>query len=446
MSSQQLPIFCYQSPGFKKRLRRRYMIERCFHLCGLIAIGLSLTMLGILLISITLKGYTAFQQAKVKLPITFDVAIIDRDHTQDPEIYAQADYKALMYQALDVIFPQVQERDDKRQLYRLLSVWASFPLKERVLNTPEVIGTTEEIWFLLDDDVDQFLKGYGSCGVSFQERRTGQTCSIPESQRRLSDTQIGWIDTLLSNGRIDLSFNMSFFTGGDSREPEQAGILGSLVGSFFTLLVCLLGSLPIGVASAIYLEEFAPKNAITKMIEVITANLMAVPSIVFGLLGLAIFINFFSLPRSVPLVGGLVLALMTLPMIIIVTRSALRAVPLSIRDAALGLGASTQQMVFHHVLPLSSPGILTGSIIGMAQALGETAPLLMIGMVAFIVDIPYSFLEPSTTLPVQIYIWSDSPERGFVERTAGAIMVLLAFMMMMNGLAIYLRHKFERRW
>jgi phosphate transport system permease protein len=252
--------------------------------------------------------------------------------------------------------------------------------------------------------------------------------------------------SMQDQGLIESRFNTTFFTAGDSREPEQSGILSALKGSFYMLIVTLLLSFPIGVASAIYLEEFAPQNRWTDFIEVNINNLAAVPSIVFGLLGLAVFINFFTLPRSAPLVGGLVLTLMTLPTIIISGRAALKSVPPSIREAALGIGASRVQTVFYHVLPLALPGMLTGTIIGMAQALGESAPLLMIGMVAFIVDVPQGFTDPSTALPVQIYLWADSPERAFVERTSAAIMVLLAFLITMNALAVLLRKRFERRW
>ena len=285
----------------------------------------------------------------------------------------------------------------------------------------------------MDDDVDMLVKS--------QIDRT-----VGEADRRLKDFQIAWIDKLIADGRLEKRFNKQFFASGDSREPELAGIRGALMGSLFTLLVTAVLSLPVGVASAIYLEEFAPSNRWTDIIEVNINNLAAVPSIVFGLLGLAVFINFFGLPRSSPLVGGLVLTLMTLPVIIIAGRSALKSVPPSIREAALGIGASQMQTVFHHVLPLAMPGMLTGAIIGMARALGESAPLLMIGMVAFIVDVPGSLTEPSTVLPVQIYLWADSSERGFVERTSAAILVLLAFLITMNGLAIYLRKRYERRW
>jgi phosphate transport system permease protein len=302
-----------------------------------------------------------------------------------------------------------------------------------VLHDPAVIGRTVPVRVPVDDEIDMLLKGVF--------RR-----DVPEAERRITDRQIGWIDALSAEGRVERRFNTAFLTAGDSREPELAGIRGALMGSFWVLAVTLALSFPIGVAAAVYLEEFAPRNRWTDIIEVNINNLAAVPSIVFGLLGLAVFLNTFGLPRSAPVVGGLVLSLMTLPTIIIASRSALKAVPPSIREAALGVGASRMQMVVHHVLPLALPGMLTGAIIGMARALGESAPLLMIGMVAFIVDVPNGFTDPATVLPVQIYLWSDSPERAFVERTSAAIMVLLAFLVVMNAGAIILRKKFERRW
>jgi phosphate transport system permease protein len=298
---------------------------------------------------------------------------------------------------------------------------------------PSVIGQTREVWLIADDEVDQFAKGFTNRDV-------------PETDRRLNDKALGFLDRLESQHRIQLQWNRVFFTSGDSREPELAGIHGALMGSAYLMLVTLVLCVPTGVAAAVYLEEFAPKNRTTDLIEVNVNNLAAVPSIVFGLLGLAVFLNTFDLPRSSPLVGGLTLALLVLPTIVVATRAALRAVPPSIRQAALGVGASQLQMAAHHVLPLALPGILTGTIIGMAHALGETAPLLMIGMKAFIVDIPTSPLSPAAALPVQIYIWADSPERAFAERTSAAIMVLLAFLVVMNGLAIYFRRKFERKW
>jgi phosphate transport system permease protein len=306
-------------------------------------------------------------------------------------------------------------------------------MRDLVLKEPGVIGKNLDIWVPADDDVDMLYKGHIDRNV-------------PEEERRLSDKQLAWLDRLSADGRVDKKFNRTFFSAGDSREPELAGIWGAVVGSFLTLAVTLMLSFPIGVAAAVYLEEFAPKNRWTDLIEVNINNLAAVPSIVFGLLGLAVFLNFFGLPRSAPVVGGLVLTLMTLPTIIIASRSALTSVPPSIREAALGVGASKMQMVAHHVLPLAMPGMLTGTIIGMARALGETAPLLMIGMVAFIVDIPNGFTDPSTALPVQIFLWADSPERAFVEKTSAAIMVLLAFLIVMNAAAVILRKRFERRW
>jgi phosphate transport system permease protein len=296
-----------------------------------------------------------------------------------------------------------------------------------------LVGRREKVEVLASDRLDQLLKGR-------IER------NVPESDRPLTDAQLAWADALEADGVLALRFNTGFFTQGDSREPEQAGVRGALMGSVYTLLVTLGLSFPIGVAAAVYLEEFARRNRWTDLIEVNINNLAAVPSIVFGLLGLALFLNFFGMPRSAPLVGGLVLTLLTLPTIIIASRAALKAVPPSIREAALGMGASRIQMVQHHVLPLAMPGMLTGTIIGMARALGETAPLLMIGMVAFIVDVPGGFTDPATVLPVQVFLWADSAERAFLERTSAAIIVLLAFLALMNAAAVILRNRFERRW
>ena len=339
----------------------------------------------------------------------------------------------LLISFIAIMFPDVNGRKAKRALYRIVSSGAGFMLRERVLADPGLIGRTERIWVPADDDIDMLVKGHIDRNA-------------PESERRVKDVQIAWVTALEEAGRIEKRFNTTFFTAGDSREPELAGIRGAAVGSFYTLLVTLVLSFPIGVAAAVYLEEFAPTNRLTDIIEVNINNLAAVPSIIFGLLGLAVFINFFGLPRSAPLVGGLVLTLMTLPTIIIASRAALKSVPPSIREAALGMGASKMQTITHHVLPLAMPGMLTGTIIGMAQALGESAPLLMIGMVAFIVDVPGGPLDPSTVLPVQIFLWADSPERAFVERTSAAIMVLLAFLITMNAIAVVLRRRFERRW
>ena len=359
----------------------------------------------------------------VVLPVAFD----------ESDILNSTDYQALINRQIYGLFPDADSRSERQDLRSMISPGGGFELRRLVRATPSLIGQTLSLTLPVSDEIDQLRKG-------------AIDRTLPPERRPLTDQQLGWYDEIDSREMLTTVFNANFFTAGDSRYPELAGIWGAVVGSAYTLFVCLLLAFPIGVAAAVYLEEFAPKNRITDLIEVNINNLAAVPSIVFGLLGLAVFIQFFGLPRSAPLVGGMVLALMTLPTIIIAARAALKAVPPSIREAALGMGASRLQVVSHHVLPLAMPGILTGTIIGMAQALGETAPLLMIGMVAFITSAPDTLTSPSTVLPVQIYIWSDSPERGFAAKTSAAIMVLLAFLIVMNGLAIWLRKKFERRW
>ena len=593
----------------KQSLPKRYRSESIFKAFGMAAIIIGMAFVVILFVNIIGKGYPAFLQSYIKLPVYFDAQVIDPDGDRDPDKMARADYQGLIKKTLRETFPEVSGRRDKLALYKLISQGAGFELQDMVLDNPDIIGTTQEIWLLADDEIDVFLKGkvtkldefelegrpvasdvsgeveITTDGPAFtpvlermqelferekrraerelgrarekhddleqdlvenrdllaeaerydyparierlkeiiknnqgqisdeeyiirvlEERIAGYRKSLegtsaaevdippdaasyllelqgglvritalgrnsargnvlntldpasdsqnlklviletPESERRVTDRTIGWVRQLQEKDVVDKKFNTIFFTHGDSREPEQSGIAGALAGSFFTLIVTLLLSFPIGVGAAIYLEEFAPKNKWTDLIEVNINNLAAVPSIVFGLLGLAVFINYFGLPRSAPLVGGLVLTLMTLPTIIIASRAALKSVPPSIREAALGMGASRMQAMFHHILPLALPGMLTGTIIGMAQALGETAPLLMIGMVAFIVDIPQGFTDNATVLPVQIYLWADSPERAFVERTSAAIMVLLGFLITMNALAVLLRKKFERKW
>lgn len=416
-----------------KSLKRRYAAERRFKAFGLIAVCTAMSFLAILLISIVGNGYTAFQQTKVQIEIAFDETVISPNGKTDSKTLASADYNGLIKASLRKAFPNVKKRRDKKLLYRIISGGAPYELYNMVLDDPGIIGTTQKVWLTASADIDILIKG--------QIDR-----SVPESDRRVQDIEIAWIDTLIEQNAIKKAFNTRLFTAGDSRDPEQAGIWGAVVGSFFTLIVTLTISFPLGVMAAVYLEEFAPQNKLTDLIEVNINNLAAVPSIVFGLLGLAVFLNFFGLPRSAPVVGGMVFSLMTLPTIIIASRAALKAVPPSIREAALGVGASKVQAVTDHVLPLAMPGMLTGTIIGMAQALGETAPLLMIGMVAFIVDVPSGPLDPATVLPVQVYLWADSPERAFVERTSAAIMVLLGFLVCMNLVAILLRKKFERRW
>lgn len=423
----------YTTDIVRAGLEKRYNKEARFRRMGLAAIIMGLIFLSMLFISIIGNGYTAFWQTFVQLEIQLDASVIDPDGTGDAEIISAADFGGIVKKSLRDMYPEVSGRRDKRTLYGIVSSGASYYLQDYVVANPDQIGSTIQLWVPADDDVDMLMKGH------FDRDK-------PEAERRIKDKQIAWVDKLVDQGRVESRFNKTFFTAGDSREPELAGIWGAATGSFFTLVVTLLLAFPLGVATAVYLEEFAPQNKWTDLIEVNINNLAAVPSIVFGLLGLAVFINFFGMPRSAPLVGGMVLTLMTLPTIIIASRAALKSVPPSIREAALGIGASKMQMVFHHVLPLAMPGMLTGTIIGMAQALGESAPLLMIGMVAFIVDIPASATDPSTVLPVQIYLWADSPERAFVERTSAAIMVLLAFLITMNALAVLLRKKFERRW
>lgn len=416
------------------RLKKRYAAERRFKFLGLGAIVLAMGFLATLLVTILSNGLTAFVQTNIRLDVTFDAQTLGVDAAKpSADALAGADYGAVIKNAVYKAFPTAESRAERRQLAALVSSGADVTLRNLLVANPGLLGTTQSVWVTADDDVDMAMKGH-----------TGREKGVEGN--RLTDNQLGWIHELEARGDIAKKFNTALFTTGDSREPEQAGLWGAVVGSFFSLSITLLVCFPLGVATAVYLEEFAPKNKWTDLIEVNINNLAAVPSVVFGLLGLAIFLNFFGMPRSAPMVGGLVLALISLPTIIIAGRAAMKAVPPSIREAALGLGASKLQMVTDHVLPLSMPGILTGTILGMAHALGETAPLLMIGMVAFIVDIPASPLDPSAVLPVQVYLWADSPERAFVERTSAAIMVLLFFLAMMNLAAILLRKKFERRW
>ena len=415
----------------QQSLTKRKRAESRFRWYGRIAIFIGLAAVMVLFTDIISKGHGAFQVSYIQLDVEYDQELIGVANMTDPAQLADGNWDAVPKAALRAKFTDVSGRRDKRKLYGLLSNGAGFDLKDRLLANPLLLGEKEPIWILADDDIDTYYKSW----------LDGEPYAA-----RMSDKQITWIDQLHNEGNIRLQFNSNLFTRGDSREPEQAGIRGAIMGSLFTLILTLLLSFPIGVSAAIYLEEFAPKNRWTDFIEVNINNLAAVPSIIFGLLGLAIFINFFHVPRSVPIVGGLVLTLMTLPTIIITSRAAIKSVPPSIREAALGMGASKYQVVLHHVLPLALPGMLTGAIIGMAQALGETAPLLMIGMVAFIVDIPAGFTDPATVLPVQIFLWADSPERAFIEKTSAAIMVLLSFLIVMNTTAVWLRKRLERRW
>ncbi|TDQ86443.1 phosphate ABC transporter membrane protein 2 (PhoT family) [Dongia mobilis] len=414
-------------------IRRRYAAERRFRLYGLLAVAAAIAMLAVLLVSIVGRGYSAFYQTQVSLDVFLDPAEIAADGRTDADTLMGANYMALVRESLRGIFPEVTGRTERRDLNRLISNSAGDVVRTAVMDDPSLIGQTIRLTFPLDDKIGMLHKG-------FIDR------NLPESERVVSDREIAWYDRLVSEGLVSTGLNWNFLSKGDSREPEQAGILGAFMGSMFTMLVTIVLALPLGVMSAIYLEEFAPKNRVTELIEVNINNLAAVPSIVFGLLGLAVLLGVFGMPRSAPLVGGVVLSLMTLPTVIIATRAALKAVPPSIREAAYGVGASPLQVVLHHVLPLATPGIMTGAIIGLARALGESAPLLMIGMVAFIVDVPGAVTDPATVLPVQIYLWADSPERAFIEKTSAGIMVLLAFLITMNAIAIFVRRRFERRW
>ncbi len=431
--SEALPSRPATAEAVAAGLRRRYAAEWRFRIYGMIAIAVALGMLAVLFATIIGNGWSAFRQTSVRMEIALDASEIDPGGARDPAVLSRADYEGRIKAALRENFPEVTKRRERRELYDLVSTGASYRLRDLVLDDPDVVGRSVEIWVPASDDVDMYAKGQISADV-------------PEDERRISDAQIARIEELRRQGRMETGFNWRFFSSGDSREPELAGIAGALLGSFWTMLIVLVLAFPLGVMAAIYLEEFAPRNRWTDTIEVNINNLAAVPSIIFGLLGLAVFLNFFELPRSAPLVGGMVLALMTLPTVIIAGRAALTAVPPSIREAALGLGASRMQMVADHVLPLAMPGMLTGAIIGMARALGETAPLLMIGMVAFIVDLPRGPTDAATVLPVQIFLWADSPERAFVERTSAATIVLLVFLILMNLGAVLLRRKFERRW
>jgi phosphate transport system permease protein len=530
-----------------RRVKRRYAANRRLQFYGLAAIFVAIGLLGTLVGSLIVNGYTSFYQTKATVEVKLDPAAID---TAKP---GEANYRRMFAESVERLFPEVMSSAEKRQLNDIFSSNSRFVLRDYVVANPGLIGQTVAITVPLSDPFDQLEKGVipryveaisdsekarfeyladrglivgtgkdarvkinmfvdpqkitaadigagdfraiiedGLMAVvrnpTFVERTyamlrddaanvlktyitanpdligkvvenfelplnetygklaAGET-PMTRNPRFASDKQFEWLDKLKAQGLISSPFAIELFVNGDSRFPELAGLAGAVAGSFYALLICFLISFPVGIASAIYLEEFAPKNRLTDLIEVNINNLAAVPSIVFGLLGLAVFLNTFGLPRSAPLVGGMVLALMTLPTIIITTRAALKAVPPSIREAALGVGASKHQVIMHHVLPLAMPGILTGTIIGLAQALGETAPLLLIGMNAFIPSIDnIGLLEPATSLPTQIYSWADSPERGFVARTSAGILVLLGFLVVMNAIAIFLRQRLERKW
>ncbi|MBX3505345.1 MAG: phosphate ABC transporter permease PstA [Parvibaculum sp.] len=420
--------------GVSTRTKRRYAAERRFRAYGVVAILIALGFLVFLFSSIIGNGWTAFLQTGIRLDVRFDEQVIDPSGERKDMQLRTANYQRL---ARDALFARLgvneDDRAESRDANALLSRGVTVQLRDMVIADPSIIGRTESVWLLASGNTDALMKGS-------IDRAT------PGDRRQVNDRQVAWIDRLAEEGDLKKRFNTGLFVNGASSQPETAGVGVAIIGSFFMMLTVVLLAVPLGVAAAVYLEEFAPRNRLTDLVEVNINNLAAVPSIVFGLLGLAVFINFFGLPRSAALVGGLVLTLMTLPTVIIATRAAIRAVPPSIREAALGVGASKMQTVFHHVLPLAMPGIMTGTIIGLVQALGETAPLLMIGLVAFVVDYPSTPLEPATALPVQIYMWATAAERGFVERTAGATIILLGFLFLMNAAAVILRKRFERKW
>ena len=416
----------WASPEINARVKKRNSSEARLKYIGLAAIGFAFTVLAILIGSLVLTGRHAFTQTHVTLDVTFSPEFIN------PDNLARSNYRGLMQASVAASLPGLAE-DEQRKAVGVLSNAAQFTARDRIVGEPSLMGQTIKLNVPTSDAFDQLAKG-------LIDRDT------PERFRRVKDDEIAIFDRMVSDSRVTQPLNTALLKNSDSRFPELAGMRGAMLGSFWALLTCFLLSFPIGIGAAIYLEEFAPKNRLSDFIEVNINNLAAVPSVVFGLLGLAVFIGVFGMGRSIPLVGGMVLALMTLPTIIIATRAALKAVPPSIREAALGVGASKQQVVFEHVLPLAMPGILTGTIIGLAQALGETAPLLLIGMNAFVMAAPSSPFDASTALPTQIFIWADSPERGFASRTSAAILVLLGFLVMMNAVAIYLRNKFERNW
>lgn len=439
MTDAALPRASLEAATTSRRdfgLKRRHAAEFRFRLYGILAIVIGLGFLAILLFSIFSKGYTAFVQTTITVPVEFTASIIDKNDKRatDPKVLVSANYPVIARNAVaKALGVSLDDKAAMRQIAEFVSEGSRANLREVVMADPSVVGTTRSVALLAAADIDSANKGQIDLNV-------------PEAKRKVSDQQVAWLNQLKQQGAISTPFNWGLLTFGASSRPETSGLSVALIGSLYMMLIVLCCALPIGVAASIYLEEFAKKNRFTDFIEVNINNLAAVPSIVFGLLGLAVFINFFGLPRSAPIVGGLVLTLMTLPTIIIATRAALRSVPPSIRSAALGIGASKMQMVFDHVLPLATPGILTGTIIGLARALGETAPLLLIGMVAFVADSPTTPLDPATALPVQIYMWANEAERAFVERTSGAIIVLLVFLALMNLAAILLRRRFERRW
>lgn len=419
---QRHPLITRRRSPKHALLRKRHKREKRFQIFGAVAIAFSTFFLATLLYTIVSNGAGAFLQTEVRLSVQLDQAMVEQER-----------YSKIISNALKDQFPDVTQRRERRQLAQFISKGSDQELEKFIAQNPSTIGTKQDIWLLASSDIDMAAKG--------KINR-----KMDESLRRVKDNQFGWIDRLENADRLRVTLSGRFFQTADSREPELAGVLGALIGSLYVIGICVLIAFPIGVGAALYLEEFAPKNRLTDIVEVSINNLAAVPSIVYGLLALAIYLNYFELPRSSSLVGGMALSLLAMPIIIIATRNAIKSVPPSIKDAARGLGASPMQVLMHHTLPLSLPGIMTGTILSIARAVGETAPLLMIGMVAFVADVPGGIMDPATALPVQVYLWADSPELGFTERTSAAILVLLTFLILANALAVVLRKKFEYKW
>jgi phosphate transport system permease protein len=413
----------WATPAMQARIAARYRAERNFRRLGAAALVLAASFLAFLLFTIVRDGWTGFQRSEARIEVRFDAATLGIAPGADRQALARADYPALLLKAAEQLGPA----DDT------LSDAAWLQLRAALMADPSLLGQKATLWVPVRSSIDLLAKGKFDL-------------SAPAESRGVSDREVSDWRWLEREGRLRTGFNTTFLTGADSTEPELAGIGGAALGSLLTLAVTIAIAFPLGVFSAVWLEEFAPRGRLADIIELSINNLAAVPSIIFGLLGLAFFLNFAGLPRSAPLVGGITLALMIMPVIVIASRVAIKSVPPSIRDAALGIGASPIQVVFHHVLPLALPGIMTGTIIGIARALGETAPLLLIGMRAFVTDVPQGFTSPATVLPMQVFLWSDDVQRGFVEKTSAAIMVLMLVLIAMNSLAIYLRNRFERRW
>lgn len=414
-----------------KLMKKRHRRETRFRFYGFATIFVVLTLLGLILGSIIIKGSSVFRKAYFSVEIEFSPDVIHYDPQHPDESLREADFRALIFKAMTK--SSYLTNMPEKEVHQLISPGAEGILFDELKISPQLIGQKQTMWLLASDDVDYFLKH-------------PRIQTLPQMERRLNDEQIQFLLKEQAEGRLIRKFNWYFFTDGDSRSPELAGIKSAVMGSLLTILVTLLLAFPFGIAAAVYIEEFAPSNRLVHFLELNINNLASVPSIVFGLLGLAVFINIMHMPRSSPLVGGMTLALMIMPVIFIATRSALHTVPKSIARAAEALGASPVQVVFHHKIPLALPGILTGTILGVARALGESAALLMVGMVAFVVDSPTSVKDPATVLPVLIFSWSRNPEQGFEDHTAAAIMILLLFLVAFNYSAIYIRKKFEHHW